>query len=148
SITMRPISVLVTSFSPRSVRSYSILDTAFSRSVIPTGRFSQAFLKPASIFPLSKTSLRPSFLTTSGRPSSSISAVLNLFEHPRHSRRLLMASISLLVLESITLLSANPQKGHFTGPHLRPFIQLREDLCAPYALPCVSKTRVLPSMSL
>ena len=109
SMTIWPISVLVISFSLLSVMAYSIRETTFSRSVTPMGRFSHAFFSPLRIFPLSKTSLRPSFLITSGRPSSSTSAVENLLAHLRHSRRLRMASISLLILESITLLSTNPQ---------------------------------------
>ena len=73
------------------------------------GLFSHAFFSPLRIFPLSKTSLRPSFFTTSGRPSSKHLRSGEPLGAFRHSLRLRIASISLLILDSITLLSTNPQ---------------------------------------
>jgi hypothetical protein len=69
-----------------------------------TGLFSQAFFSPFRIFPLSKTSLLPSFLTTRGSRPPPDRGVDRLAQ-PRHSRRLLMAFHSMIVLESITALS-------------------------------------------
>jgi hypothetical protein len=81
--------------------------------VMGIGRFSHAFLSPVSILCPSKNSRLPSFLITIGKGSSTLSYEVNRCSHLRHSLLLLMTSPSLLALESITLSSMLPQKGHF-----------------------------------
>ena len=73
------------------------------------GRFSQALRMPVAIFSRSKSSLRPSRLTTMMGFSSILSKVVNRRPHWMHSRRRRMAVLSSLGRLSTTLLSMLPQ---------------------------------------
>src|SRR5690606_27282313 len=92
---------------------------AASISSMLTGRFSRAFMMPARSFSSSKGCRVPSCFTTRGITSSAVSKVVKRSRQDRHSLRRRTWSPSATRRESITLVSASPQKGQCINHLLR-----------------------------
>src|SRR6266508_4627483 len=133
-MTCAPMSFVAISRSSVSWRRVSTSSTIASSCAGATGRFSQAFTRPARSFFRSKFSRRPSFLTTMYGISSIVSYEVKRRLQDSHSLRRRITSPSRLSRESTTRSSTAPQKGHFMPPlwrdrrrvltHARKFLEL------------------------
>src|SRR5699024_4495614 len=112
-MTDSPISLEVISGLFRFLRAASIFPVLFSSSSYGIGRFSHALSRPSITFSRLKTSLVPSFFTTTSGESSIRSKVVKRNPQFSHSLRLLMAENSSVCLESITLELGCLHVGHF-----------------------------------
>mgnify|MGYP007043750973 CR=1 FL=1 len=112
-MTLSPNSLAGISRSPKLSNFCVILSKARSTYSVGTGRLCKARVKDRRSFSLSNATRVPLVLITCGIINSAVSYVVKRLSQTPHLRRRRMELPSSLTRESITWVSASPQKGHF-----------------------------------